>query len=159
MNCVDWKQARAYAKWAGGRLPSEAEWEYAARSQGKSWKYPWGNAKATCARAVISDGGDGCGKNLTWPVCSKQKGNTSQGLCDMAGNVREWVEDWYHSSYKGAPTDGRAWTSPTGVYRVPRGGCWGCYASGCRAALRTTGYDPVFTYYYVGFRIARSSVP
>ncbi|MBI5243481.1 MAG: SUMF1/EgtB/PvdO family nonheme iron enzyme, partial [Elusimicrobia bacterium] len=100
---VDWNQAKKFSEWAGGRLPSEAEWEYAARSAGKDWKYPWGNEEATCAKAVMSEGGLGCGKSSTWPVCSKSAGNTKQGLCDMAGNVWEWTQDWYHDSYNGAP--------------------------------------------------------
>jgi formylglycine-generating enzyme required for sulfatase activity len=123
VNCVDWKQARSFSRWAGGRLPSEAQWEYAARSGGKSWKYPWGNAKASCARAVMpGSGGWGCGKKRTWPVCSKPRGNSRQGLCDLAGNVCEWVRDRWHGSYQGAPTDGSAWVSGSSSLRVLRGG-------------------------------------
>ncbi|MGI6682080.1 MAG: SUMF1/EgtB/PvdO family nonheme iron enzyme [Myxococcota bacterium] len=157
INCVDWHQAQAYAKWAGGRLPSEAEWEYAARSGGRDWKYPWGNENATCERAVMDDGsGNGCGRgNTTWPVCSKPKGNTTHGLCDMAGNVWEWVQDWYHDSYKGAPTDGSAWEKPTGSFRVGRGGSWYDSASYVRAANRDFG-DPRRRSDCLGFRLAKS---
>ncbi|OQC43029.1 MAG: Serine/threonine-protein kinase pkn1 [Deltaproteobacteria bacterium ADurb.Bin058] len=157
INCVDWHQAQAYAKWAGGRLPSEAEWEYAARSGGRDWKYPWGNENATCERAVMDDGsGNGCGRgNTTWPVCSKPKGNTTHGLCDMAGNVWEWVQDWYHDSYKGAPTDGSAWEKPTGSSRVYRGGSWSDDARIVRAADRH-GDDPRARDDYLGFRLAKS---
>jgi len=122
VNCVNWYQAQAYAKWVGGRLPSEAEWEYAARSGGRDWKYPWGNAGATCDLVVMDNDGVGCGRDSTWPVCSKPKGNTAHGLCDMAGNVAEWVQDWDHENYQGAPTNGSAWESPAGRYRVTRGG-------------------------------------
>ena len=122
INCVDWTQASAYCAWVGGRLPTESEWEYAARDGGKDQIYPWGDASATCEYAVMDDGGDGCGEGRTWPVCSKPKGNTSHGLCDMSGNVWEWVQDWYHSSYTGAPTDGSAWEDPVGSNRVIRGG-------------------------------------
>lgn len=123
--CVDWDQASEFSKWIGGRLPSEAEWEYAARSAGKYWKFPWGNDGPTCERAVFSFGAPGCGKHSTWPVCSKPKGNTEQGLCDMVGNVAEWTQDWDHNfSHAGAPTDGSAWESPTGKYRIARGVSW-----------------------------------
>ncbi len=155
INCVDWDQAQDFANWVGGRLPSEAEWEYAARSGGRDWKYPWGDEAATCERAVMYDGGDGCGRDSTWPVCSKPSGNTTHGLCDMAGNVWEWVQDWYHDSYDGAPTDGSAWETPTGSHRVDRGGSWYNFAGGVRAAHRF-GRLPGDRNDYVGFRLARS---
>ena len=155
INCVDWHQAQAYAKWAGGRLPSEAEWEYAARSGGRDWKYPWGNGNATCERAVMYDGDLGCGRESTWPVCSKPRGNTTHGLCDMAGNVWEWVQDWYHDSYKGAPTDGSAWEKPTGSNRVLRGGSCNNGAGCVRAAYRIS-VVPRYRHFSLGFRLARS---
>ena len=104
INCVDWNQARTFAKWVGGDLPSEAQWEYAARSGGRDWKYPWGNESASCEYAIMDDGGNGCGKDRTWAVCSKPKGNSKQGLCDMAGGVWEWVRDEY-KSYDSNKTD------------------------------------------------------
>ncbi|NNN06367.1 MAG: formylglycine-generating enzyme family protein, partial [Elusimicrobia bacterium] len=148
---VDWNQAKAFSKWVGGRLPSEAEWEYAARSGGRDWKYPWGNETATCDNAVIA----GCGYNETAPVCSKPKGNTKQGLCDMAGNAWEWVEDEWHDSYDGAPTDGSAWEDANaGSDRVGRGGSWGFDAADARSAYRSGG-DPGYRSADLGFRPAR----
>ena len=153
VNCVDWGQASAFAKWAGGRLPSEAEWEYAARSGGKARKYPWGNEEASCARVVMKGGGRGCGPESTWPVCSKAKGHTEQGLCDMAGNVWEWVADWY-GPYGEAPTDGSARTRAA-QGRVNRGGGWNDTAGFLRAALRD-GDLPGFLNGNLGFRVAKS---
>ena len=146
---VDWEQARKFSEWAGGRLPSEAEWEYAARSAGKDRKYPWGDKKATCERAVIS----GCG-GAAAPACSKPNGNTEQGLCDMAGNVWEWTQDLHHGSYEGAPTDGSAWENPTGSYRVLRGGSWISVAANARSAFRNYN-DPGNRLADLGFRPAR----
>ena len=122
--CVDWAQAKAFSEWVGGRLPSEAEWEYAARSAGRDRTFPWGDEPATCERAVLDDGIDGCGRAATWPVCSKPQGNTEQGLCDMAGNVWQWVQDCHQYGYQGAPDDGRARESPSCNLRVLRGGSW-----------------------------------
>lgn len=95
VNCVSGHQAASFCEWAGGRLPSEAEWEYAARSGGQEITYPWGDEEATCDYAVMDDNthSGGCDTGRTWSVCSKTAGNTSQGLCDMVGNVWEWVED------------------------------------------------------------------
>jgi len=139
VNCVDWYQASDFCTWAGGHLPSEAEWEYAARSAGKDNTFPWGDQPATCQYAVMwYDGRSGCGENRTFSVCSKTAGNTDQGLCDMAGNVSEWVQDWYHGLYSCdsaygvsecelggvAPADGSAWEDPIAYERILRGGSY-----------------------------------
>ncbi len=161
VNCVTWRQAKKYCAWAGGRLPSEAEWEYAARSGGQDITYPWGNETATCDYAVMDDGGIGCGTDSTMAVCSKPAGNTAQGLCEMAGNVWEWVEDYWHYGYDGAPTDGTAWVNDpprTTSARVERGGTFYDHADDLRAASRyaiDTGRFSSFSFRYdLGFRCA-----
>ncbi len=125
INCVDWGQARTFAKWVGGDLPSEAQWEYAKRSGGQDIEYPWGDDMPTCE---ISNIFYACHRQ-TIPVCSKPKGNTKQGLCDMIGNVWEWLLDEYHDSFNNAPTDGTAWCSDVAcshpsAFRVNRGNGW-----------------------------------
>jgi iron(II)-dependent oxidoreductase len=163
VNCVDWNQANQYAKFKGARLPSESEWEYAAKSGGKNQKYPWGNEDATCDRAVMyGNGGCGCGTDSTMPVCSKPAGNTRIGgltadkqLCDMAGNVWQWVQDKFQESYTGSPTDGGAFEG-AGSSRVLRGGSFSDGGANLRADLRNYG-DPGNHGAYFGLRLARSS--
>ena len=155
VNCVTWDQARAYAEWVGGRLPTEAEWEFAARSRGQAIAYPWGEEQATCDLAIMNDGGGrGCGTDLMRPVCSSLAGNTEQGLCDMAGGVWEWVEDRY-GIYDDAFDDGSARTDG-GAGRVFRGGSWVNATWSLRAANRNRNQASSW-YDDVGFRPARSS--
>ena len=156
VNCVDWDQANQYAKFKRARLPSESEWEYAATGEGRNQdrKYPWGDEDATCERAVMSvKAGPGCGGGGTLPVCSKPAGNTAQGLCDMAGNVWQWVQDKYRSSYAGALADGGA-SEAGGPERVVRGGSWGIDGRLLRSDARGA-LAPGDVYGDVGFRIAR----
>ena len=153
---MDWGQARAFSQWAGGRLPSESEWEYAARSGGRDWLYPWGNEEATCERAWMKDGGPGCDADSSWPVCAKPKGDSVHGLCDMAGNVWEWVADAYHDSYEGAPADGSAWEDPAQSSKVFRGGSWLCATANARVDVRS-GYVAANRDPRLGFRPVRQA--
>ncbi len=154
MNCVDWAMADSFCQWIGAHLPSESQWEYAATSLGKDRSYPWGEQEPSCELAVVNDPGHYyCGGDPTLDVCSKPAGNTQQGLCDMAGNVHEWVWDWYHPTYDGAPTDGSANLERVAGHRIMRGG-----GVGSKAAYRNTNrvhHPGSFYYPGLGFRCAR----
>ena len=117
---VSWDDAVSYCAWKGKRLPSEAEWEKACRSGREQEMYPWGNGKPTTELAHY-DSTEGPA-----PVCSKKKSPT--GLCDMAGNVWEWVHDWYDTNYYADYTSPEESENPKGpekgIYRVIRGGGW-----------------------------------
>lgn len=110
INCVSSTQAEAFCHWVGGRLPSESEWEFAARA-GRDQPHPWGRWRdPSCERVVMRDGqGLGCGRQAPWPVCSKPEGNTEAGLCDMEGNLAEFTADCWHRDYHGAPGGGMPW--------------------------------------------------
>ncbi len=158
-NCLTWRMAEAFCAWAGGRLPSEAEWEYAARSSGGPGAYPWGDEPASCGRAVMQDKrGPGCGRGSTWPVCSLPQGNSAQGLCDLSGNVWEWVADCWHKGYGGAPAEGSAWSEDCeeSGRMVVRGSS---FLNGTPDNLRSASRDSspaAEGYFSIGFRCART---
>jgi formylglycine-generating enzyme required for sulfatase activity len=154
INCVRWSDASAFCRWVGARLPSEAEFEYAARDGGKKRVFPWGDARATCKHAVMKHGGTGCGKGRTWPVCAKKLGSTTAGVCDLAGNVWEWVADCYKAGYTGAPATGAARSRCGSTLRVFRGGGWYGEAKHLRAADRSW-LAPTARTEFLGFRCAK----
>jgi formylglycine-generating enzyme required for sulfatase activity len=128
------------------RLPSEAEWEYACRA-GTTTRYSFGNSESNLGDYAWY--GDNLGDE-TQPVGLKKP--NSWGLYDMHGHVWEWVQDSMHYSYNGAPTDGSAWESGDGAYRVIRGG-WSNDARDCRSAVRLFVHRNHV--YFLGFRLLR----
>jgi formylglycine-generating enzyme required for sulfatase activity len=168
--CLDWKDAEAFIAWLNGRaraarpelgnrnpyrLPSEAEWEYAARAGANTarwWGDEIGKGNANC---------NGCGtrwdNKLLAPVDSF--GANPFGIVGMLGNAWEWTADCWHPSYVGAPADSRAWTESFCIRRVIRGGSWNNVPIFIRSASRAGAQESGATEYdystLTGFRVAR----
>jgi formylglycine-generating enzyme len=119
MNCLDWFEAEAFCIWDGGRLPTEAEWDYAAAGGTEQRVYPWGAADPTAAHAVSAITLGAASKPT--PVGSKPLGKGKWGQADLAGNVWEWTQDWYASPYAN-PCDNCANLMPATRHSLRGGG-------------------------------------
>ena len=156
INCLDWGQARTFAVWEGGDLPTEAQWEYAARG-GEDFEYAGSDNVDEVAWY------DENSQYSTQPV--KTKRANGYGLYDMSGNVWEWTLDEWHDNYQGAPSEAETpWgnvppCSPVcddmSSGRVFRGGGWRDYAGRLRVAYRSYRY-PGRRSFYLGFRVRRT---
>ncbi len=156
INCVTYEHARAFCDHVGGRLPTEAEWEFAARGRGKLQPYPWGDEPPSCDRVAMSGGDDACANKKQKgpaPVCSHPSGNTTQGLCDMGGNVCEWVSDWYSRAYT-TYTDNPLGPD-TGKSKVIRGGDWRTGTHRYFASTYRRKVYPTHHWDWIGIRCAK----
>ena len=160
---VNWQDANAYAEWLTRttgfrfRLPTEAEWEYAARA-GTTTAYPWGE---TASRSNANYGAESCcGGSAAGPdqwIQTSPVGSfpaNAFGMSDMHGNVTEWVQDCWNPSYSGAPVDGSAWLTGDCKRRVTRGGTWSGIPEYIRSASRD-GIRAVKRTGYIGFRLVQ----
>ncbi len=155
INCIDWNQASAYCHFRSGSLPTEAQWEYAARgTDGRI--YPWGN---TAPASQLCWNGGGASRTSTCSVREHPGTNNANMLFGMSGNVWEWTADNY-AAYQ--PNSGSSVLDPTGpatgTSRVVRGGAWNyTVALYVRAAIRIV-VSPMYRYYDVGFRCSRGAM-
>jgi formylglycine-generating enzyme required for sulfatase activity len=143
--CVTWYEAEAYARWRGGHLPTEAEWEYAARGP-KSLRYPWGDAFDPARCNVVDATGP-------VPVGAHPDGASWVGAEDMAGNAMEWVSDWLDVGYYGRSAAVNPSGPDSGTVKVEKGGWWGSNPFVARSAYRHYEDPPEYGDKHIGFRI------
>jgi len=152
---VSWNDAQTFCGWVGGRLPTEAEWEYAARGGLAGKTYPWGDEAPTCAKGAKNGANFyDCKLGGTMPVGSFAP--NGYGLYDMAGNVWEWSNDWYSDTYYANSPSSNPQGPATGEDRILRGGSWGNLPNYLRVSFRR-GNNLDYRYVLIGFRCARSA--
>jgi formylglycine-generating enzyme required for sulfatase activity len=172
--CVSWDDAQAYVSWLSAktghvyRLPTEAEWEYAARAGTTTARYFSDNPAEICRHTNVGDldyfeqhpGDSGvnraCRDGYAFTSPAGAFPPNQFGLYDMLGNVMNWTEDCSNANYSGAPTDGTAWKSGDCGRRVVRGGSWDMDLSGARSANRRIGALLSYRNTTLGFRVART---